>query len=34
LYIFIVTFIELIFMITGIFFIDRIINYIPTYSGL
>jgi len=33
LYIFIVTFIELIFMITGIFFIDRIINYIPTYSG-
>ena len=33
LYIFIVTFIELMFMIIGIFFIDRIINYIPTYSG-
>ncbi len=33
LYIFIITFIELIFMITGIFFVDRIINYIPTYSG-
>jgi hypothetical protein len=33
LYIFILTFIELIFMIVGIFFIDRIINYIPTYSG-
>jgi len=32
-YIFIITFIELIFMIIGIFFIDRIINYIPTYSG-
>jgi hypothetical protein len=33
LYIFTVTVIELIFMIIGIFFIDRIINYIPTYSG-
>ena len=33
LYIFIITVIELIFMIIGIFFIDRIINYIPTYSG-
>ena len=33
LYIFTVTVIELIFMIVGIFFIDRIINYIPTYSG-
>jgi hypothetical protein len=33
LYTFMVTFIELIFMIMGIFFIDRIINYIPTYSG-
>ena len=33
LYIFTVTVIELIFMITGIFFIDRIINYIPTFSG-
>ena len=33
LYVFIVTFIEIIFMIVGIFFIDRIINYIPTYSG-
>jgi hypothetical protein len=33
LYIFTVTVIELIFMIMGIFFIDRIINYIPTYSG-
>ena len=33
LYIFIVTFIEIMFMIMGIFFIDRIINYIPTYSG-
>lgn len=33
LYVFIVTFIELMFMIVGIFFIDRIINYIPTYSG-
>lgn len=32
-YIFIITFIELIFMIIGIFFIDRMINYIPTYSG-
>ena len=33
LYIFTITVIELIFMIIGIFFIDRIINYIPTYSG-
>jgi hypothetical protein len=33
LYIFIVTFIELVFMIIGIFFIDRIINFIPTFSG-
>ena len=33
LYIFIITFIELIFMIVGIFFIDRMVNYIPTYSG-
>lgn len=33
LYMFIVTFIQLTFMIIGIFFIDRIINYIPTYSG-
>ena len=33
LYIFAVTVIELIFMIIGIFFIDRIINYIPTFSG-
>ena len=33
LYIFIVTFIEIMFLIMGIFFIDRIINYIPTYSG-
>jgi hypothetical protein len=33
LYIVIVTFIELMFMIIGIFFIDRIINFIPTYSG-
>ena len=32
-YIFIVTFIELIFMIVGIFFIDRMVNFIPTYSG-
>jgi hypothetical protein len=33
LYIFTVTVIELIFMIIGVFFIDRIINYVPTYSG-
>jgi hypothetical protein len=33
LYIFIVTFLELVFMIIGIFFIDRIINFIPTFSG-
>lgn len=33
LYMFTITVIELIFMIIGIFFIDRIINYIPTYSG-
>jgi len=33
LYIFILTFIEIIIMIAGIFFIDRIINYIPTFSG-
>jgi len=33
LYIFTVTVIELIFMIIGVFFIDRIINYIPTFSG-
>lgn len=33
LYIFIITFIELIFMIVGIFFIDRMVNFIPTYSG-
>ena len=33
LYMFIITFIEMMFMIVGIFFIDRIINYIPTYSG-
>jgi hypothetical protein len=32
-YILTVTVIEIIFMMTGIFFIDRIINYIPTYSG-
>jgi len=32
-YMFIITFIELMFMIIGIFFIDRIINYIPTFSG-
>jgi hypothetical protein len=32
-FIFIVTVVELIFMIMGIFFIDRIINYIPTFSG-
>jgi hypothetical protein len=32
-YILTVTIIELIFMMVGIFFIDRIINYIPTYSG-
>ena len=33
LYIFIVTFFELMFMILGIFFIDRIVNFIPTFSG-
>lgn len=33
LYIFIITVIQLLFMIIGIFFIDRIINYIPTLSG-
>jgi hypothetical protein len=33
LYICVLTFIELLFMIVGIFFIDRIVNYIPTYSG-
>ena len=33
LYIFLITFFELVFMMLGIFFIDRIINYIPTYSG-
>jgi hypothetical protein len=33
LYIFVLTFIELIFMIVGVFFIDRIINFIPTFSG-
>ena len=33
LYMFIITFIELMVMIIGIFFIDRIINYIPTFSG-
>ena len=33
LYMFIITFIELMIMIIGIFFIDRIINYIPTFSG-
>lgn len=33
LYIFVITVIQLIFMIIGIFFIDRIINYIPTLSG-
>ena len=32
-YIFTLTVIELLFMMVGIFFIDRIINYIPTYSG-
>ena len=32
-YILTVTILELIFMMVGIFFIDRIINYIPTYSG-
>ena len=32
-YILTITIIEIIFMMTGIFFIDRIINYIPTYSG-
>jgi hypothetical protein len=32
-YILTVTILQLIFMIIGIFFIDRIINYIPTYSG-
>jgi uncharacterized membrane protein YgcG len=33
LYMFVVTVIHLLFMMIGIFFIDRIINYIPTYSG-
>jgi hypothetical protein len=33
LYMFILTFIELMIMIIGIFFIDRIINFIPTFSG-
>jgi hypothetical protein len=33
LYLFTLTFVELIFMIVGIFFIDRIINFIPTFSG-
>ena len=33
LYIMTLTFIEIMLMIMGIFFIDRIINYIPTYSG-
>lgn len=33
LYIFVITVIQLLFMIIGIFFIDRIINYIPTLSG-
>lgn len=32
-YIFLITFFELVFMMTGIFFIDRIVNFIPTYSG-
>lgn len=32
-YVFLITFFELVFMIIGIFFIDRIINYIPTFSG-
>ena len=33
LYIFTVTVFHLLFMMVGIFFIDRIVNYIPTYSG-
>lgn len=33
LYIVLVTFFELVFMMMGIFFIDRIVNYIPTFSG-
>lgn len=32
-YIFLITFFELVFMMMGIFFIDRIVNFIPTYSG-
>jgi hypothetical protein len=32
-YIFLITFIELVFMMLGIFFIDRIVNFIPTFSG-
>ena len=32
-YIFLMTFFELVFMMIGIFFIDRIVNYIPTFSG-
>jgi hypothetical protein len=33
LYMFTVTVFHLLFMMVGIFFIDRIVNYIPTYSG-
>jgi hypothetical protein len=32
-FIFLITFFELVFMMMGIFFIDRIVNFIPTYSG-
>jgi hypothetical protein len=32
-YIFLMTFFELVFMMLGIFFIDRMVNFIPTFSG-